>query len=189
MMRTRQFCVFVVGPVLTLLGGLPGCSEPTVTSHPALINPNATSWDSGGTDDIYEATQQAITSLMSSGRLKADKGNRVVLGNIVNRTGIPNYDEAVIYNKFLSDFTTNAGDRLIFLNRDAVQAERQRQLAGQVKTSGVDPAPAGADLVLDIELRQLPGAATQTIQYTFRLTQLDGAMLWTKSFEIKKQRG
>ena len=39
----------------------------------------------------------------------------------------------------------------------------------------------------DIELRQLPAASTQTIQYTFSLTNLAGEIIWTKAFEIKKK--
>jgi hypothetical protein len=177
-----QFCLPIV-----LFSWVAGCASPSVNSNPALLDPNRTSGDSGGTDDIYEATQQAIRSLLNSNRLTEQKGNRVVLDLIVNRTGIADYDGNVIYNKFLSDLMQSAGDKLVFLNRDAVAAERQRQQTGEVQTSGL-PATAGADMTLTIELRQLPGAASQTIQYTFRLTSLDGALVWTNSLEIKKRR-
>ena len=166
---------------------VPGCGEPTVTSNPALRDPNRTSRDSGGTDDIYDATQQAISNLVVAPRLKQQPGNRIVLNKIVNLTGIPGYDENIIYNKFLDGCLNAAGDKLIFLNRDSVRKERDLQLSGQVKTTGVDAAPAGADMTLDVELRQLQGGTSKTIQYTFRLTNLAGEIVWTRSVEIKKQ--
>src|SRR5262249_27392695 len=135
----------------------------------------------------YDATQSAINSLMLSPRIKEQKGRRIVLNEIINKTGIPGYDENIIYNKFLSNLLNSAGDKFIFLDRESVAKERNLQLTGQVKTSGVDAAPAGADMVLKIELRQLPSAHTQTIQYTFRLTNLAGELVWTDSFEIKKK--
>ena len=51
-----------------------GCSSPRVTSNPALLDPNKTSRQSGGTDDIYDATQEAINSLM------ADPARRAAMG-------------------------------------------------------------------------------------------------------------
>lgn len=164
-----------------------GCSEAQYTSDPVLIDTSKTSQQSGSTDDIYDATQKAINSLMLSARVRDQKGRRIVLNQIVNKTGIPNYDENIIYNKFLSNLLNSAGDKFIFLNRESVSKERNLQLSGQVKTSGVEGAPAGADMVLDIELRQLPSARTQTIQYTFRLTNLSSELVWTDSFEIKKK--
>jgi hypothetical protein len=41
-------------------------------------------------------------------------------------------------------------------------------------------------MVLKVELRQIPSAKTKTIQYTFRLTDLTGVIVWTDSFEVKK---
>jgi hypothetical protein len=176
--------LFALSPLLSMM---PGCASPSVNSSPVLVDPNRTAKDSGGTDDIYEATQQAISSLMNSRRLREQQGNRVVLDLIINNTGIPDYDGSVIYNKFLSDLTESTDDKLVFLNREAVIAERQRQQSGEVQTSGL-PEAAGADMTLTIELRQLPGAATQTIQYTFKLTSLTGELVWTHSLEIKKAR-
>jgi len=170
-----------------MLSMIVGCASPSVNSNPGLIDPNRTVAESGGTDDIYEASQQAISSLMNSRRLREQPGKRVVLDLIVNNTGIPDYDGSIIYNKFLSDLTQSAGDKLIFLNREAVSAERQRQQSGEVQTSGL-PATAGADMTLTIELRQLPGAVTQTIQYAFKLTSLAGELVWAHALEIKKTR-
>ncbi|HZN59854.1 MAG TPA: hypothetical protein VFD71_17410 [Planctomycetota bacterium] len=184
-MRDRILVVVGAGlaSMLTFAGG---CSGPAVSSNPVLIDPTATSKHSGGTDDIYEATQLAIQSLMTSPKVREQKGNRVVLDQIVNMTGIPGYDENVIYNRFLASLMNSAGDKLIFLDRESVAKERQLQQSGQVKTSGIDPAMTGADMVLKVELRQIPSAKTKTIQYTFRLTDLTGVIVWTDSFEVKK---
>ena len=123
--------LFALSPLLSMM---PGCASPSVNSSPVLVDPNRTAKDSGGTDDIYEATQQAISSLMNSRRLREQQGNRVVLDLIINNTGIPDYDGSVIYNKFLSDLTESTDDKLVFLNREAVIAERQRQQSGEVQT-------------------------------------------------------
>jgi len=164
-----------------------GCSEPTVTKSPYLVDTESTGRDIGGTDDIYNACQQAISSLMQSGRLGAEKGKRVVLDRITNDTGLRDYDERIVYNKFIANLTNAAGDRLIFLNREAVARERELQQAGQVRTTGVEGAPSGADLVLEIEIRRLSGAKTDTLQYTFRLTNLNGEIIWTDSPAVKKK--
>jgi PBP1b-binding outer membrane lipoprotein LpoB len=163
-----------------------GCSSPAVSSNPKLVDPTATRGASGQTDDIYEATQFVIQSLNANPRVRQQKGNRVILNNIVNSTGIPGYDEKVIYNKFLSSLINTSGDKFIFLNRESVARERALQQAGQVKTSGID-TPTGADMALDIELLQIPSAHTKTIQYTFRLTNLLGEIVWQDSKEIVKK--
>lgn len=165
----------------------PGCSGgPTVSDNPVLVNPESTQELSGGTDDIYDATQFLIEALSNSSFLRRQAGNRVALNEIVNNTGIPDYDGHIIYNRFLSTLS-DSSDKLVFLNRDSVQRERQRQLSGEVQTSGIDAAPKGADMMLDIELRQNQGARTQMIQYTFRLTNLSGES-WQASKEIVKKR-
>ena len=170
------------------LAAVLGCSDsPSVTSDSVLVDPGRTARQAGGTDDIYDAVQQATTSLMASSRVQKQPGRRVVLNKIVNLTGVPGYDENIIYNKFLSNLINNSGDKLVFLSRESVAAERNLQITGQVKTAGVEAAPAGADMVLDVELRQLPTPGTKAIQYTFRLTKLDGEVVWQDSFEIKKK--
>ena len=178
-------------PVLAALLLQAGCETPAVSSNPVLIDPTDTSGHSGGTDDIYDATQQAIRSLQVNENvrqhLEAGKGKRVVLNKIENKSGIPGYDENIIYNRFLASLTNSAGGRFIFINRNSAKTERDLQLAGQVKTSGVDAVPAGADLILDIQLLNLPSKQTNTIQYTFSLTNLADELLWTDSFEIKKR--
>ncbi len=162
-----------------------GCASPRTTGHPILIDPSETSPESGGTDDIYESVQRALASLARSPKVSQQKNNRVVLSQIVNRTGEPNYDENIIYNKFLSALT-NTSEKLIFLDRASVAEERALQQSGEVTTEGVDLL-AGAAMALKIELRNLQGYASKTIQYTFRLTNLDGIIVWTDSFEIKKR--
>jgi PBP1b-binding outer membrane lipoprotein LpoB len=165
-----------------------GCSEP-VTRSPYLVDPESTGRDIGGTDDISNACQQAISSLMQSGRLGAQPGKRIVLDRIVNDTGLRDYDERIVYNKFIASLTNSAGDRLTFLNREAVARERELQQAGHVTTAGIERPPAGADLVLEIEIRRLSGAQTDTLQYTFRLTNLNGEIVWTDSPTVKKRTG
>ena len=165
-----------------------GCSQPARTGSPFVVDPARSAPDSGGTDDIYVAVEQAIGALSLSKRVAAHEGRRIVLNRIVNRTGMPGYDERIIYNKFLSNLVERGGDRYVFLNRDAVAAERAKQQAGAVANTGIDSVPVGADMVLELELRQLPGVDTQTIQYNFSLTKLNGEFLWTKAVEIKKRR-
>jgi hypothetical protein len=164
-----------------------GCSEPAVTRNPYLRDPEATGPDLGGTDDIYDACQQAISSLLASGRLGTQPSRRVVLDRIVNQTHLTNYDERIVYNKFVDDMTNAAGDRLVFLNREAVAKERELQQAGQVTGTGVTGAPVGAELVFEIEIRSLAGVKSDTLQYAFRLTDLNGQIVWTKSVEVKKK--
>lgn len=185
----RQSIASLVSCVIT--GMVAGCGTPAVNSNPVLVNPTDVSGHSGGTDDVYEATQRAINSLVSSDGLRSHleqkKGNRVVLNTIVNKTGIPGYDEKIIYNKFLANLSNNARGRLLFLNRQGVARERELQLSGQVKTTGVEVQAAGADLVLDIELLQLTSAQTKAIQYNFVLTDLTGVEVWREAYEIKKR--
>ena len=171
---------------------LAGCASPAVNSNPVLRDPTDTTSTVGGTDDIYDSTQQAIRSLVVSENvrqhLEAKKGNRVVLYKIVNQTGIPGYDETIIYNRLLAGLTNNSGGRFIFLNRDGgTKKERDLQLGGQVKSTGVGAVPAGADLILDVQLRQIASPKSKAIQYTFSLTNLADEILWTDSFEIQKR--
>ena len=182
-MKANRLAFFPVALTLSILAG---CGEAQITSNPVLLNTEKTSRNSGGTDDIYQATSEATASLLQSPRLSAQTGRRVVLNQILNKTGIPGYDENIIYNKLL-DGLVNSTDKLSFLNRESIARERSLQATGQVKTTGADSTLAGADLILDVELRQLPGAESQTIQYTFRLTNISSELVWTKSIEIKKR--
>ena len=162
-----------------------GCSSPNVTKNPVRIDPNTTSRESGSTDDIYEAVQFVIDSLNVSPRIAQQVNNRVILSRIVNRTGIADYDENIIYNKFLSRLV-NTSDKLEFLERDSVASERSLQQSGEVETQGIGKMK-GAAMALTIELRHLRGANSKTIQYTFRLTNLDGVVVWLDAKEIKKR--
>ncbi len=162
-----------------------GCSIPNVTKNPLRIDPNTTSRESGSTDDIYEAVQFVIDSLNVSPRIAQQVNNRVILSRIVNRTGIADYDENIIYNKFLSRLV-NTSDKLEFLERDSVASERSLQQSGEVETQGIGKMK-GAAMALTIELRHLRGANSKTIQYTFRLTNLEGVVVWLDAKEIKKR--
>ena len=166
-----------------------GCSEPKVTGNPRRVDPNQTGPDAGGVDVIYEATQRAISDLVANPRVRQQKGNRIVLERIVNNTTLQNYDERIVYNKFLSSLTSSADDRFVFLNRQTVAKERELQQGGQVGSTGVQGPVAGADLVLEIEIRELQGAKTNTIQYTYTLTNLNGEIVWIFSTEAVKTTG
>jgi peptidoglycan-synthase activator LpoB len=163
-----------------------GCSEPKVTGNPRRVDPNQTGPDSGGVDVIYEATQKAISDLVANPRVRQQKGNRIVLGRIVNNTSIANYDERIAYNKFLSSLTSSTDDRFVFLSRQSVTQERDLQQGGQVGSTGVAGPVSGADMVLEIEVRELRGAKTDTIQYTYQLTNLNGEIVWIFSTEAVK---
>ena len=166
-----------------------GCSEPKVTGNPRNVDPGKTGPDIGGTDDIYQATQRAISDLVANPRVRQQKGNRIVLGGIVNTTTLRNYDERIVYNKFLSNFINSTDDRFIFLNRNSIARERDLQQGGQVGSTGVEGPVTGADMVLDIEIREARGAKTDTLQYTYQLTNLNGEIVWTFSTEKKKTAG
>ena len=176
---------FALAMCATLVVLLASCSHPSPTGSAILVDPAKTSRGAGGTDDIYEAVQRALMGLSHSSKVSKQTNNRVVLDEIANSPGIPNYDEKIIYNKFLSELT-NSSDSLVFLDRKSVQAERYLQQSGEVTTEGVNKL-AGAAMALKIELRQLRGKHDRTIQYTFRLTSLDGVIVWTDSYEIKKR--
>lgn len=168
-----------------LVGSWVGCAAPQ-TSHPILVDPRETQRDSGGTDDIFEAVDRAISDLSRTPKVSEQRNNRVVLDRIVNNTGIPDYDENIIYNQFLSELIA-ATDTLQFLNREAVAAERELQQAGAVTTEGLGKL-SGAAMALTIELRHLPGVDTNTIQYTFNLTNLDGEIVFFRAYPIRKRR-
>ena len=181
-MLIRKALLLAMGTGLAL--GL-GCSSPKVTKNPNLLDPTKTSRESGSTDDIYEAVQYVIDSLNVNPRVPKQANNRVILSSIVNNTGIKDYDENIIYNKFLSRLI-NTSDKLVFLDRDSVADERSLQQSGEVETQGVGQLK-GAAMALRIELRHLSGANSKTIQYTFRLTNLEGIIVWQDSKEIKKR--
>jgi len=44
-------------------------------------------------------------------------------------------------------------------------------------------------MVLEIEIRELRGAKTDTIQYTYQLTNLNGEIVWIFSTEAVKTNG
>jgi hypothetical protein len=163
------------------------CAQPRVTGNPVLVDPETVSAEGGSTEEIYSVTQKAISELLNAPRLQNLPPQKIVLGRIVNQTGIRGYDDKLLYNRFLAGLSQAGGERFVFLRREDVAAERAAQLGGEVGSTGVTGAPAGADLVLTIELRSLRGAATRTIQYFFQLTALDGAVVWTAVEEFKKR--
>jgi hypothetical protein len=174
-------------PALAILAA--ACSEPKITGNPRRVDPNQTGPDAGGVDVILEATQRAISDLVASPRVRQQKGNRIVLERIVNNTTLQNYDERIVYNKFLSSLMGSADDRFVFLNRQTVTRERELQQGGQVGSTGVEGPVTGADMVLEIEIRELRGAKTDTLQYTYQLTNLNGEIVWIYSTEVVKTTG
>ena len=98
------------------------------------------------------------------------------------------YDARILYNELKSKLNRVAGGEFKFIDRAAVSAERARQLGGQVKTSGVSPVTAGADMILNIDLIALQGGQTTTVQYNFKLTDVtDGIELWADNDLIVKR--
>jgi hypothetical protein len=167
---------------------LAGCAQPSVTRDTALVDPEMTGKDLGGTDDIYEASQLAISSFATCERLRNHPGRRVILGKIINQTTLSNYDEHIVYNNFLDKLINAGSDKYTFLSREEVVGERDLQTSGQVSGGENVKQFAGADIVLNIEIRQLSGAKTDTLQYTFRLTTVNGEILCQKAHEVKKKR-
>jgi len=169
-----------------LLPSLSACRNPAMTGDPVRVDPSDVSRDSGGTDEILEVSQRTVEALLACRGLDADQRYRIMLGRIVNATGLRAYDENVFYNQLLSTLIGVAGDRFVFLDRESVLEERANQAEGLVESRGAGEL-AGADLVLVLELRNQRGADTRAIQYTAKVVSLEGDIRCAPSFIIKKR--
>lgn len=166
-----------------------GCESRSVTGSPVLVDPESVSPDSGATDEIYQVADNVVTTLLECSWLDPDRSYRVVLERIINATGIPEYDARIFYNRLLARLTERTGRRFVFLERDAAFGERRRREAGAVTGGeGLSERPAGADLILRIELLGLRGTRTQTVQYNVKLITLDGEIACAHEDSFVKRR-
>jgi len=166
-----------------------GCAgQPTGSA--IIVDPTTTQKDVGGSDDVLEVSQKMVGSMRRDPDV-LQKPSKLIFLDEDGITVDPNlhgYNARMLYNQFSSTLNNVAGSEFKFIDRKAVAREAQRQLKGEVKTSGVSGAPAGADMVLNIELIAQQGGATTTVQYNFKLTGLDGIELWRDNALIVKKR-
>jgi PBP1b-binding outer membrane lipoprotein LpoB len=162
-----------------------GCAPHQPTGPPVLVDPSATRQDVGGSDDVMEVAQRMVSSMRRDPEVLAKPSKLILLDqqSLIIDPKLRGYNARLLYNDFTAKLNRAAGGEFRFIDRAAVQAERERQLRGEVKTSGVDAAPAGADMVLIA----LQGGSTTTVQYNFKLTGLDGVDLWMDNHTIVKR--
>jgi PBP1b-binding outer membrane lipoprotein LpoB len=167
-----------------------GCADnPQPTGTPILGDPTATQHQSGASDDVLEVSQYMLNSMRRSPKVAAKQSKVILLDQdgITIDPKLSNVDGRWLYNQFQASLN-KYGPEFSFLDRQAVAKERARQLGGEVKTSGVDPATAGADMNLTIELSSQAGAQSSTVMYTFKLTDVkDSLNLWSDSKIILKR--
>ena len=179
---------------ITLTALLPvlafGCAEVQPTGTSIIVDPGSTQREAGATDDVLQVCQEMLGSMRRDQDVYERPAPRLIIlepDGILVDPKLRDYNARMLYNQFTANLNKAAGTEFRFLDRQAVSRERQRQLSGEVKTGGVDRAAAGADMVLKIELIALQGAGTKTVQYNFKLTNLDGIDLWTDAKNIIKR--
>ena len=193
-------------PALLALLSLAGCaSQPEGTG--AVVDPSASSVDLGtlvDIADVLEVSQKMVSSLRAHPEVARLLGeNRPVRiavepREIKNLTSMAHFNKRLFVNVMLSTLNRTAGEDFLFLDREAVAAERARQLSGEVRTAGIDAQAAGAELVLSgrilekLDRRPAAGGAveeTRAVQFSFSLTRVkDAVTLWTDScFRVKRQ--
>ena len=158
----------------SIVGLASGCESRSVTGDPVLVDPEAVSRDPGATDEIIQVADAVITNLLDCARLDPDHTYRVVLDEIVNSTGIREYDARLFYNRLLARLLSRAPARFIFLDEQSVYSDGR--LAADV------------DLRLRIELPGLPGTRTHTIQYNVRLITIEGEIACAFESSFVKRR-
>jgi len=205
-LRGRSAAPALAAAGLLLAVAASGCSsQPTGTGD--VEDPTAGRLDMGtlmDMSDILEVSQMMVDSLRRSPDLaEIIKERRPVLiaiepGKIKNLTSMASFSKKIFVNQLAATLNRTAGDEIRFLGREAVEAERARQLAGEAKASGVDAAPAGAELVLSGEIREkydrspAGGGAvreTRSVQFSFNLVRVkDAVTLWSDAwFRVKQQ--
>ncbi len=176
--------------VATLLACLvaAACANPQPTGTPIRVDPTTTQRESGGADDVLMVCQKMVNSMRRDPDVAAKPVKLILLdeNSITVDPKLHGYNARILYNELVAKLNRAAGAEFKFINRKAVSPERERQLAGEVKTSGVDAAAAGADMVLQIELIALRGGQTTTVQYNFKLTDLQGIDLWADNDTVVK---
>lgn len=182
----RRVSVLFPGALLVLLAG---CSNPQPTGTPILVDPTTTRREAGGTDDVLQVSQTMLSSMRRDTEVAAKPSKLILLdeNGITVDPKLGDYNARMLYNQFQANLNKAAGGEFKFLDRNAVRAERARQLGGEAATSGVGPA-AGADMILTIELIAMQGGNTTTVQYSFKLTDVkDGSVLWMDSVNLVKR--
>jgi len=185
---------------------LAGCAaQPTGTDQ--VLDPTAARADMGtlvDVSDVLEVSQKMVSSLRASPQvaalLKERRPLRIVLepAEIKNLTSMTTFNKRLFVNELITLLGKAAGEDFQFIDREAVAAERARQLAAAVQTSGVEAQAAGADLVLSgrilekLDQRAAPAGGvqeTRSVQFSFSLVQVkDAVTLWTDSyFRVKQQ--
>jgi PBP1b-binding outer membrane lipoprotein LpoB len=167
-----------------------GCAEPQPTGTPIRVDPNQTRTEIGGSDDVLQVCQKMIDSMRRDPEVAAKPSKLIILDEdcIIVDPKLTGYNARLLYNELAAKLNRVAGQEFRFINRKAVSRERERQLKGEVKTSGVDAATAGADMVLQIELIATRGGNTTTVQYNFKLTDVSGGVdLWQDNDTVVKR--
>jgi len=167
-----------------------GCVDPQPTGTPIRVDPTITQRESGGADDVLQVCQKMLNSMRRDKEVGSKQSKLIFLDQdgIVIDPKLAGYNARMLYNELQAKLNQAAGGEYKFIDRKAVAAERQRQLAGEVTTSGVDATSAGADMILSIELIAMQGGETNTVQYNFKLTGLDTIVLWSDNATLVKRR-
>ena len=191
---------------LILLSFSAGCgSQPTGTDE--RLDPTEARTDMGtlvDISDVLEVSQKMVDSLRRSqnvdGIIRERKPVLIAIeaGQIKNLTSMTNFSKRIFVNQMMAILNQRAGEDFQFLDREAVGAERARQLGGEVKTSGLDGTSAGADLVFSgrilekLDQKPAQGGAveeTRSVQFFFSLVRVkDAVTLWSDSFYRVKQQ-
>src|SRR5262245_26894003 len=185
-MAIRSTLALIVPAFLALT--LTGCADPQPTGTPIRVDPTKTQAGSGGSDDILQVCSKMVGSMRQNKEVAPPPMRLIVLDSPIKvDPKLRGYDGRLLYNQFKADLNRVASSEFRFIDRNAVQAERAKQLSGEAKTSGVEKATAGADYVLSIELLAVQGGDSTTVQYNFQLTDLSGVTLWSGIDTIVKR--
>jgi hypothetical protein len=186
MARTFRPKSILTAATLALVAGCSTPQQPTGT--PILVDPTTTQKEVGASDDVLQVCQKMVNSMRRDTEVAAMPSKLILLDQDGITVDPPSVQNAkMFYNDLQAKLNKAAGAEFKFLNRQAVSAERARQLKGEVKTSGVDAAAAGADMILKIEILSMRGSGTTTVQYNFTLTDLNGVTLWADNDTILKR--
>jgi hypothetical protein len=200
-MRRRAPCLAAL--LAALLAGPPSCKGGRAS---VLIDPDAFGSDQGtliAISDVRVVAQEMIRSMNASERLAALRAARrpipVLVGNLKQRTSITVFDKEIFMNQLLARLTDADKDGFykFLLRRDAA-GERALQEEGLVAASPSLGEVAGAELVLNGEIREIFSVLPvegggrmekRTVQYTLELDQVqDGAVVWIHAHEVVKEQ-
>jgi hypothetical protein len=184
MARTSRLKFLLPGLALAFAAG---CADQQPTGSPVIVDPTKTQRGNMGTDDVSQVCQQMVTSMRRSKQLEARTSKKILLEKPDVDPALHGTNALMLYNQFMANLNRVAAGEYEFVDRNAVAAERSRQLTGEVKTSGVDKAPAGADLILTIQLIAQRSGETTAVQYNFKMVDMNGVTQWTDTSTILKR--